>query len=336
MDESCAITPAGARARARVWYGSGLTSLQPPPPILASTALFVDFDGTLAPIAARPQDVRVPGWVLPVLGALQRRQQGALALVSGRPLAQLDQFLQPLTLAAAGVHGAERRGASGRLEVQTATPPPELVACARSLAHSHAGLLLEPKPGGFALHYRERPELEALCREALQSALKDSRLEAQPRPQPVSARQTPGPAAVQGTGPAAQDAGAQAPRIHWELMQGHCVFELKQCRVSKGMALRAFMAEAPFAGRTPVYVGDDVTDEDGIAAAQALGGWGVRVGAGRTAARYRLSDVDAVGRWLGAALSADVRTPVALSAVPAAGTAGMAPSKPGSSPEGRA
>ena len=301
-----------------------MTLLPLPPALSAHAALFVDFDGTLAPIAARPQDVRVPSWVLPVLDALQRRQGGALALVSGRPLAQLDHFLQPLTLAAAGVHGAERRGASGRLEVQTATPPLEVVACARALAQAHAGLLLEPKPGGFALHYRERPELEALCREALQAALRDSSLEAQPRPQ----RQ---PRPVQTTGAAAQNDAANSPPLHWELMQGHCVFELKQCRVSKGMALRSFMAEAPFAGRVPIYAGDDVTDEDGIEAAQALGGWGVRVGAGATLARYRLADVDAVARWLGAAVTADV-----LPLAPPGRGVGVARPKPTSAPRGRA
>ncbi|MEO6032743.1 MAG: HAD-IIB family hydrolase [Burkholderiaceae bacterium] len=284
-------------------------------------ALFVDFDGTLAPIAARPQDVCVPSWVIPVLGALQRRQDGALALVSGRQLAQIDDFLQPLLLPAAGAHGAERRGTSGRLEVQTAAPPPAAVACARALAKAHRGLLLEPKPGGFALHYRKRPELEALCRAALQAALRDVSIEAPPSPrQPVP---------LQSAGAAAQNDELTALQRDWELMQGHCVFELKQRRVSKGMALRAFMAEAPFAGRIPVYAGDDVTDEDGIEAAQALGGWGVRVGPGATAARYRLADVDAVGRWLGAAATAEV-----LPLAPTGGGVGAAPPKPASAPGG--
>lgn len=304
-----------------------MTSLPPPPAIPAGAALFVDFDGTLAPIAARPQDVRVPNWVVPVLGALQRRQGGALALVSGRPLAQIDHFLQPLVLAAAGVHGAERRGATGRLEVQTATPPPAAMACARALAQAHAGLLLEPKPGGFALHYRERPELEALCREALQATLQCSSVEA-----PPPRRQS---MPVQSASAAAQNDEADTPQRDWELMQGHCVFELKQRRVSKGTALRAFMAEAPFAGRVPIYAGDDVTDEDGIEAAQALGGWGVRVGPGATAARHRLVDVDAVALWLGAAVTAEV-PPLA----PACRGVGVAPSDPTSAaapaPEGQA
>lgn len=298
-----------------------MTSLPLPPPIPTGAALFVDFDGTLAPIAARPQDVRVPSWVVPVLAALERRLGGALALVSGRPLAQIDQFLQPLVPAAAGVHGAERRGAAGRLEVQTATPPPAAMACARALAQAHAGLLLEPKPGGFALHYRERPELEALCREALQAALQSSSVAASPpRHQPMP---------VQRASAAAQNDEAHAPQRDWELMQGHCVFELKQRRISKGTALRAFMAEAPFAGRVPIYAGDDVTDEDGVEAAQALGGWGVRVGPGATAARYRLADVDAVARWLGATVTAGV---LPLDAVRRA--ADVKPSEPG--PEGPA
>jgi trehalose 6-phosphate phosphatase len=93
---------------------------------------------------------------------------------------------------------------------------------------------------------------------------------------------------------------AEAPgaALEWELLDGHCVCELKQRSVSKGSAVRAYLAEAPFAGRLPVFVGDDVTDEDGIRAVQAAGGFGVRVGPGRSEARFRLADTDAVAAWL--------------------------------------
>jgi trehalose 6-phosphate phosphatase len=138
---------------------------------------------------------------------------------------------------------------------------------ARRLAR-HDGMILEYKPSGFALHFRARPELETVCRDALDAALA-----------------------------AAPGAGAT-----WEWLRGHFVHELKQRGVSKGGAVRNLLGQAPFAGRRPVFVGDDVTDEDGIAAVQAAGGFGVRVGAGESQARYRLKDVEAVGTWLKAAL----------------------------------
>lgn len=235
-----------------------------------SAALFLDFDGTLAPISPRPQDVRVPEWVQPALQGLASRLQGALAIVSGRPLAQLDDFLSPLRLPAAGAHGAEWRGASGRITRRLDDPPATVVHAARVLVAAHAGLILETKPGGFSLHYRARPDLEGECRDALFAALS-----------------------------AVPEAGAV-----WQWLSGHCVFELKQRAVSKGGAVRALLAQAPFAGRHPVFVGDDATDEDGIAAVQAAGGFGVRVGGGASQARYRLANTEAVGAWLLAALDA--------------------------------
>lgn len=244
-----------------------MTTPADPPLLAASAALFLDFDGTLAPIAARPQDVRVPAWVLPTLQSLSHRLQGALAIVSGRPIDQIDAFLAPLRLAAAGAHGAEWRDAAGRVERRRAAPPARVVDCARALTARHDGLLLELKPSGLSLHYRARPELEALCRDEMVATL-----------------------AAEAT-----DAAA------WEWLHGHFVFELKQRSVSKGLAVRSLLAQPGFAGRQPVFVGDDVTDEDGISEVQAAGGFGVRVGAGATRARYRLADPEAVGRWLLAA-----------------------------------
>ncbi len=235
-----------------------------PPRLPSSASLFLDFDGTLAPLAARPQDVAVADWVVPTLDGLRRSLEGALAIVSGRPLTAIDAFLQPLVLAGAGCHGAEQRHASGHVERHEAPPPAGVAARARELAARYGGLMVEFKPSGLALHYRQSPELESLCREQLAQALAEA----------------PGAALV------------------WELIDGHCVVELKQRAVSKGFAVRAYLAEAPFAGRLPVFVGDDVTDEDGILAVQAAGGFGIRVGPGRSQARYRLADTDAVAAWL--------------------------------------
>ena len=241
-----------------------MTTSNVPPALSASAALFLDFDGTLAPIAPRPQDVRVPAWVLPALQVLQLRLDGALAIVSGRPIAQLDEFLAPLRLAAAGAHGAEWRAASGGIERQAVAVPGGVMACARALAAAHAGLILEPKATGLSLHYRARPELEATCGDALFAAL----------------------------------AAAPGASATWEWLHGHRVYELKQRSVSKGIAVARLLAEPAFAGRQPVFVGDDLTDEDGIDVVQAAGGFGVRVGPGTSRARYRLSDPDAVGAWL--------------------------------------
>jgi trehalose 6-phosphate phosphatase len=235
-----------------------------PPGLPSSASLFLDFDGTLAPLAPRPQDVAVAAWVVPTLHSLSRQLDGALAIVSGRPLAGIDAFLHPLVLAAAGCHGVERRNTSGRLELHPSAPPPSVVSCARALAARHAGLLLEAKPSGLALHFRASPELATMCRVQLAQALAEA----------------PGAA------------------LTWELLDGHCVCELKQRAVSKGSAVRAYLGEAPFAGRLPVFVGDDVTDEDGIRAVQAAGGFGIRVGPGHSDARYRLVDTDAVAAWL--------------------------------------
>ncbi|HWH82191.1 MAG TPA: trehalose-phosphatase [Burkholderiaceae bacterium] len=243
-----------------------MTEPTAPPTLPDTAALFLDFDGTLVPIAPRPQDVHVPPWVLPVLRVWQARLHGALAIVSGRPIAQLDAFLEPLRLCAAGAHGAEWRALpSGRIERFGVAPPPALVDAARRLAADHFGLLLELKASGCSLHYRARPELGHACGEALAAAL-------------------------------AAEPGAA---LQWEWLHGQCVYELKQRAFSKGTAVAALLALPAFAGRVPVFVGDDVTDEDGIVAAQAAGGWGVSVGPGLSAAHFRLADPAAVGAWLG-------------------------------------
>jgi trehalose 6-phosphate phosphatase len=238
-------------------------SLPPPPSLTRNTALFLDFDGTLVPLAPRPQDVRLPSWVLPTLQRLHVALDGAVALISGRPLVQLDGFLGSLHLPAAGVHGMQRRRADGLIRVHSDKPPAAIELALRALARRHPGLLVEPKPGAIALHYRAAPELAELCRQTMATALLDA----------------PG----------------------WAMLMGHSVVEAKPSRVSKASALNAFMAEAPFTGRVPVMVGDDVTDEDAVEAAIAGGGFGVIVGAEAThdtLASYRLKAPPEVGQWL--------------------------------------
>ena len=216
-----------------------------------ATALFLDFDGTLVDIAEQPHDVAVPHSLVPTLGALNDFLGGAVAVISGRPISQIDDFLRPLELAVAGVHGAERRGAGGEMTLLPA-PALEIVEqAARKLAARNSGLLVETKRGSLALHYRQAPELEALCLSTMQSAVQES------------------------------------PGV--TLLQGKMVVEAKPSGATKGGAIEAFLREPPFSGRTPLFVGDDITDEVGFAAVQRLGGLGVKVGDGPTVAWQRIA-----------------------------------------------
>ncbi len=229
----------------------------------AHHALFLDVDGTLVEIESYPDRVRADERMRDRLLRLSRRLEGALALVSGRTIAALDRIFAPLSLPAAGGHGAELRAADGL--VVSATPlqlPDTVQAKLGRFAAAHDGLLLEPKPGGATLHYRRAPELENECRRLVQGLLAELGDE-------------------------------------YRIIEGKMILELMPLAASKGEAVQALMRRPPFAGRRPVFVGDDVTDEDGFRAVNALGGLSVRVGdlAGSDA-RYALADVAAVCRWL--------------------------------------
>ena len=230
-----------------------------------SCALFLDFDGTMVDIAAQPQAVHVPGPLIGVLQDLLRHLGGAMAVISGRPIAQIDEFLQPLQLAVAGVHGSERRGADGEMHLLHTHPLDHVEAAARALAVGNAGLLVENKRGSLALHYRQRPELEALCLDVMQRAVDES----------------PG----------------------LTLLRGKMVAEAKPGGASKGRAIEEFLAEPPFASRIPVFIGDDITDEVGFSTVQRLGGMGIKVGEGSTVAWHRLPDPATLRRELEAALA---------------------------------
>lgn len=227
-------------------------------------ALFLDFDGTLADLAPQPEAVQIPPGLIPLLAQWSQAMSGALALVSGRRLADLDAFLAPLQLPAAAEHGAERRLASGQHQ-RVARPALQVVTrVAEALARQHAGLRVERKSATVALHYRHAPALESLCLTAMSEAVLRS----------------PGLA----------------------LLQGKYVLEAKPAGVDKGQAIAAFMAEPVFAGRQPVFVGDDATDEAGFAWVQSVGGAGMKVGPGPSVARYRCPDPSALRQWLGAAM----------------------------------
>ena len=206
-----------------------------------ATALFLDLDGTVIDIAARPEEVRPRADLAERLRTVAERLGGALAILSGRPIADIDALTAPLRLPAAGVHGAERRRApDGPILVDAPFAPPGLIDAVRRLAANREGVLVEPKAYSIAVHYRlapdQGPPLEAGLRRLL-----------------------------------AADAGDHV------LTLGRRVFEITPRAASKGAALAAFMREPPFAGRRPVMVGDDVTDETAMAAARCLGGAGLKV-----------------------------------------------------------
>ena len=228
-----------------------------------SCALFLDFDGTMVDIAPQPHAVHVPQPLLGLLQDVRAYLGGAVAVISGRPIAQIDALLDPLRLPVAGVHGAEWRDASGEVHLLNTHPLDHVQEAACLLAARNPGLLVENKRGSVALHYRQRPELEELCLRTMQQAVDES------------------------TG--------------LTLLRGKMVAEAKPSGASKGHAIETFLAEPPFAGRTPVFIGDDVTDEAGFSTVQRLDGVGIKVGEGPSVAARRLADPTALHRELEAA-----------------------------------
>lgn len=236
-----------------------------PPPSLSSVALFIDVDGTLLEIAPTPLAVRVDPGLTDLLRALLLGTSGALALVSGRSIVEMDALFLPLTLAAAGLHGFERRGASGSYDCRRLPAAPALEsarAMLLELANQHPGLLIEDKRFALALHYRRAPQLENVVARAMTDI-------------------------------------AASVRPEFELQMGKMVAELRPAGSTKGVAVSEFMSEDPFRGRVPVYIGDDLTDESAFEWVNGAGGLSIAVNvSGATAARERLPSVSAVREWL--------------------------------------
>lgn len=237
--------------------------LERPPTQLAldGAALFLDLDGTLAPIAKRPQDVRPDPRRNSLLEGLAKRLDGRLAVVSGRSLDDIDRILEGRVTCVAAIHGLVRRDARG--VIGEAAPHPGLASARNTLADFVAGdsrLLMEDKALSLTLHYRLAPDR---AQEAVDLA---ERL-----------------ATVTGL----------------TLQPGDMVVELRTPGASKGDSIRAFMAEAPFKGARPIFLGDDLTDEHGFFAVRQLGGYGILVGPQRrTTAIYRMDGVESALTWL--------------------------------------
>lgn len=242
-----------------------------PPPLDPQAALFIDVDGTLLEIAPRPELVRAPEALPPLLERLSGQRGGALALVSGRQIADLDRLFRPWQGAAAGMHGAERRRADGHLLRGSDSPADRAAAAAlgrlrpalRQFARQSPGVLLEDKGKTLALHYRQAPDKAGEIRALAERLVRDE-------------------------------------RERLRLIAGKMVFEVQPRHYGKDGAIAAFMAEPPFRGRSPVFLGDDTTDEDGFAEVTRRSGRSIRVGppSAATAAVYGLPSVSAVLDWL--------------------------------------
>lgn len=220
--------------------------LPPPPRVpglgpIADAALFLDFDGTLVDIAARPDAIDVPDHLPGLLQRLSEGLGGALAVVSGRALGDLDHFL-PVPIAMAGDHGASLRPDPLQPAIPAGLPSPPAAwrAHADALVGRHPGALVEDKTHGFVIHYRQAPELGPEA-EALLAAL----------------------VAEDPTG--------------FSLLEARMAWEIRPRGASKATAVHALMTKPPFTGRVPIFIGDDVTDEEGMEAARGYGGHGWRL-----------------------------------------------------------
>lgn len=234
------------------------------PALSGDTALFLDFDGTLAPIQDDPETVALPVGGASVLEAVATQLAGALTVISGRDIRDLSRRI-PHTLWRAGGHGLEVC-APGEAPAETLPQgPADLAARLAEAVAAHSGTRLEPKGAVFAVHYRAAPQHGASLEAALAEVAGDT--------------------------------------DDYTLQAGKMVFELKPSAANKGKALARMMQAAPFAGRTPIMVGDDTTDEDAMCVAMELGGIGIKVGEGESVAAHRLLAPGDVFTWLREALA---------------------------------
>src|ERR1700679_3782110 len=233
----------------------------PPPPAL-DWCLFLDVDGTLVELTDTPSQTEADAEIKSLLREVAERLGGAVALVSGRVVATLDALFAPLKLPAAGLHGVERRKADGTIQGANFVDSQldGARAAIKALVASHPGTLFEDKDRTVAVHFRMAPQSEQIVRESI------------------------------------VDLGKLLSN-NYHIQAGKMLFEIKPRGFSKATAIQAFMKESPFNGRRPVFVGDDLTDQDGFAMVEAHGGISVGVG-DSVQAQFYLPDVAAVRMWL--------------------------------------
>lgn len=224
-------------------------------PPFSRAALMLDMDGTLIDLASTPEAVIVPSGLPETVTTLRNALGGALAIVTGRPIETVDRLFGDAPGAVAGEHGGAIRHAAGAAIERSdlPAPPASWLNAAEHLVQSHPGALLERKARGFALHYRQAPEARDVFHAALTALLRT-------------------------------DAA-------FELHPAHMLWEIRPRGADKGRAVVALMQRAPFTGRLPIFIGDDVTDEDGMRASRTLGGAGYRVDA-------VFGDTNGVRSWL--------------------------------------
>ena len=229
---------------------------------LRRVSLLLDIDGTLLDIAPTPESVSVPTSLVDTIAKLDHITSGAVAFISGRQLAAIDALFAPLKLPTVGCHGAEVRTSRGG-EVQNGPELPDLVRhCVREIASIAPGVFLEDKGHTLAIHFRNTPDAGAAVMRALQE---------------------------QRSFLAAQD-------VH--VLRGKAVIEVKPRWFSKGTGLKHLMQHPPFAGRTPVFLGDDTTDEDVFRVLPDYEGYGFSVGRRIDGAAYVFETPSEVRRWL--------------------------------------
>jgi len=238
-----------------------------PPPASLNWGYFLDVDGTLVNIADTPQGVEVDSALLDLIESLHSASGGAVALISGRMISDLENHLRLPNISLAGLHGLERRDSTGRLWIHAA-PPDSKQAMKQALAPilaDHPGLLLEDKGLTLALHYRMAPHLASFVHKTMRRLL-------------------------------------DSLGLGLELQLGKRVVEIKPAGIDKSTAVAEYLTESPFKGRRAVFIGDDLNDEHGFAEVNRLGGISIKVGKGSSCAHFRLPDVAAVRHWLGQAL----------------------------------
>jgi trehalose 6-phosphate phosphatase len=234
----------------------------PPAPDLRETAFLLDVDGTIVDIAPTPRDVRVPESLRRVLSRLVERTDGAVALVSGRSLDDLDRLFAPMRLTAVGGHGAEFRLSSGTMLEGRDAPPLDADLRRRLVAIAGGPILAEDKGYAVALHYRLAPEKENLVRQEV------AKVCAEPWTVPL------------------------------EILPGKAVVEIKHAEFTKATGVRELMTHPPFAGRHPIFIGDDTTDESVFAIMPELDGLAISVGRRVAGVANHFETPESVRRWL--------------------------------------